>query len=312
MNKFKSKNGITLVALVITIVVLLILAVVALRGVKDERIVDYTDTTRQQVGKAQARQKIETALLEVNTKKNIYGSSTDITKIFNNVQTITEGKKYKVTEDGYEFTIKNSNGEYSIYEYEIKWLTQNNADGTIGITGFDVLEFLENEDYDYLYTSALIFDINVETVNVPSSINGATVTSFSFTGTLDQIWEYNDDRAHSESFQGIKKIILPNTIKECNMSYLVSMPNLEEIILPSNLETITQGYGLYVFDEHRLENLSVPNSVTSISDDIFIGFKRVNFPNGINSALTIPDDLWGADTITVITNGVTTTYTSNK
>ena len=44
MNKLKRKNGITLIALIITIVVLLILALVTIRAVSDGGIIQHAKT----------------------------------------------------------------------------------------------------------------------------------------------------------------------------------------------------------------------------------------------------------------------------
>lgn len=63
MINIKSKKGITLVALIITIVVLLILATVAIRPITDEKIIDTAKDAKNNFEELNERDAINRAIL---------------------------------------------------------------------------------------------------------------------------------------------------------------------------------------------------------------------------------------------------------
>ena len=63
MIKTKSKKGITLVALIITIVVLLILATVTIRPITDDRMIDTAKDAKNNFEKLNERDAINRAIL---------------------------------------------------------------------------------------------------------------------------------------------------------------------------------------------------------------------------------------------------------
>lgn len=63
MIKTKSKKGITLVALIITIVVLLILVTVAIRPITDDRIISITKESKDKYQQLNERDAINRAIL---------------------------------------------------------------------------------------------------------------------------------------------------------------------------------------------------------------------------------------------------------
>lgn len=63
MIKTKSKKGITLVALIITIVVVLILATVAIRPITDDRIISITKESKDKYQQLNERNSINRAIL---------------------------------------------------------------------------------------------------------------------------------------------------------------------------------------------------------------------------------------------------------
>lgn len=115
----KNKNGITLIALVITIIVLIILAGVAINlTLGDNGVFDKAKYAKEETIKAGAKEKIELAILESYSEegKIIYGNIENYNGLENNINKI-EGLYSKITEpiesfpvyitiDGYEFEIK--------------------------------------------------------------------------------------------------------------------------------------------------------------------------------------------------------------
>ena len=74
MNKLKRKNGITLIALIITIVILLVLAVVTINAVQDGGIISSAKNATKEHGKAEEKEKVTLAAL--NSKLENQGEVT--------------------------------------------------------------------------------------------------------------------------------------------------------------------------------------------------------------------------------------------
>ena len=114
MKKFKNTNGITLIALVITIVVLLILAGVSISMLTgDNGILTKASEAKEKTQKAQAEEEVRLAVLAsigTNGKINPGDLKDNLNKI-KGIETITEDIEieegdYTVKVNGYKFTIK--------------------------------------------------------------------------------------------------------------------------------------------------------------------------------------------------------------
>ena len=121
-ERVKSKNGITLIALVITIIVLLILAGVTIATLTgDNGILTKAQSAKTQNDKATAKEKVDLAIaasLDETGKINLGQLKTNLNNIDGinpKVGDITDSRfPLKVTVDGVEVTIeKDSNGKYS-------------------------------------------------------------------------------------------------------------------------------------------------------------------------------------------------------
>ena len=121
-ERVNGKNGITLIALVITIIVLLILAGVTIATLTgDNGILTKAQNAKTQNDKATAKEKVDLAIaasLDETGKINLGQLKTNLNNIDGinpKVGDITDSRfPLKVTVDGVEVTIeKDSNGKYS-------------------------------------------------------------------------------------------------------------------------------------------------------------------------------------------------------
>ena len=117
----KNKNGITLIALIITIIVLLILAGVALNTIMGESSIFSTgESSVEEYNKSQVKEKIE---LSINEKMLEKGGTVSIEEIIDKLieKGITSEENsdkeigFVITEDGYIVTIEDKgNGGYEV------------------------------------------------------------------------------------------------------------------------------------------------------------------------------------------------------
>ena len=89
-----------------------------------------------------------------------------------------------------------------------------------------------------------------ETVVVPSSVNGKTVTVI------------EESAFDGYDLQALKSVVLPDTIKEIGRS---AMTDLEEVHLPDGLQRI----GNYAFGGYSSEQINIPDSVEFIGAEAF-------------------------------------------
>jgi len=78
---------------------------------------------------------------------------------------------------------------------------------------------------------------------------------------------------------------------------------LKNIEIPDSVTTI----GARAFSPCAAESIIVSNNTESIGEEAFgavqhTGAEEVLFPNGINSAITIPENKWGASKVVI--NGI--------
>ena len=85
------------------------------------------------------------------------------------------------------------------------------------------------------------------------------------------------DRSFLSNNKTVKKIVFPKSIKKLPYSVCYKVNNIEEVILPDNLEEI---YG-YAFFGTKLENIEIPNSVKKIWSGAFCNtlIKEITLPN---------------------------------
>ena len=118
LNKIKHNNmqGITLIALVVTIIILIILAGVSINLVLgDNGIITKAKYAKEQQEMAQVKEKIEMAIVEIETEEITSGRETTIDTLLEKlpiklpgITVSKEGNTLKGTYEGYNFTIDES------------------------------------------------------------------------------------------------------------------------------------------------------------------------------------------------------------
>lgn len=104
----KQENGITLIALVITIIILLILAGVTISIVMNSGVIEKSQTAANDYNYEQAREKLRLAILEYNFA-GYAGEQEEFEQIIENIGGTAEPKEnggYDVTIDGYDFKVE--------------------------------------------------------------------------------------------------------------------------------------------------------------------------------------------------------------
>jgi hypothetical protein len=113
----------------------------------------------------------------------------------------------------------------------------------------------------------------VGAVNIPTTINGLTVT-----GIGDQVFWYA-----SEEDINLSSVTIPNSVTNIGDSAFQGCSTLTSVSLGSGVASI----GAYAFYESSLENsLTIPNSVTSIGAEAFYGCEyltSLTIGNGLTS-----------------------------
>lgn len=168
---------------------------------------------------------------------------------------------------------------------KIKWLYQE-KDENIEIIGMDLSDFNYN-----LGTYTLEILLEIDSLTVPSQINGKNVTRVSFEQSIFPIDSFDFDC--TIIIKNVKKLSFGDTIEVLDTSSLLFL-DLIELHLPNNLTTI-EAKSFYEY--LKLNEITISNNVTTIGDWAFKYVNTLNFPNGKNDALIIPENKWGAHKI---------------
>lgn len=210
--------------------------------------------------------------------------------------------------------------ENSTSKQNIKWIYHENEEGNIEITGMDLLDEQVEGSAGYFN---IFLKLEGDILKVPSKIDGKKVVSFVFKEIIAKEGEgqFTGEFARI-SIAGIKSLQFEDGITELPEHFKGIDVELEEMILPKGLKTINkiQWSGIkkiYVpegvtsikdgaFIENQLEYVSLPSTLTSIGLKAFgekLGRKpwagTLEFPNGKNTNLTIPENNWEANKIII-------------
>lgn len=333
----KNQRGITLIALVITIIVLLILAGITITLLMGEngvlnRAHIATIKTEQGLILEQLRTEMYEKRLDIgNKQKEIdYLKDKQIVKTVmdTNSETSLDVLEYSYLEEitkntitgkgdlasGDIYYIENGNLYYKDQDKEsikigelfvevansdnvqdLKWIYHENEEGNMVITGIDLSDYsYENRTYDV----EIFFNKNILTV--PSKLEGKTVVKLNLNGNdfiLPEKASPDFDWMGSIRIKNIKTIICADTIEDISIEG-VSFDGLQTLQLPQNLKEI-RNHAFYGYAS--LTTVIIPKSVTSIGEYAFSS-QTLNFKDGKNDALEIPENKWGAGKI--IINGV--------
>lgn len=136
-------------------------------------------------------------------------------------------------------------------------------------------------------------DRKAETIEIPSEIDGLPVTAIR-------------ENAFSQCRQGVKKIVVPNTVEKIGKWAFANMNDLEEAYIPSsvveigeylfggcnNLTKLTFEAKVtsipenFIYSCKNLKEVSIPETVTTIGEWAFANcgtLKRLVIPNGVTS-----------------------------
>ena len=187
MNKLKNKNGITLVALIITIIVLLILAMVSIRLVMNGGIIDRAEKGTKAYSEAEVQEQIKLAYAEWQTARWTGETRTAADFVKASLEkTYGENTVDKVEESEGVFTVKFKDGREYTYnvatgttEKVAKWNDNGDGSWTHSETGSkiqigDIVNYetvLASNAVDSTKKAQLISDLGTYSGNTDSSQN---------------------------------------------------------------------------------------------------------------------------------------------
>ena len=294
----RNRRGITLIALVVTIVVLLILAGVSISLLIDNNgIINRSKDAKRSYKTGQIKEEVELAYSSVRTDVLADKITEDeVAKKLGEelgVSVSETNKDYNFKYKGEDITISKTTGQVTEGKEdteEVKWIYNENSDGNIEITGIDI----RGADTKVVDLGHTYKDYEVTLKNsiliIPEKIEGKNVVKFNlreilFDGTL--YWTQEVYILGITKIQSQAKLIEFSTVSWCR-----NFKNLESIELPESVENINWNFGNYSYTYEEDSNISHKTIYRTVT---------INFINGKNSNLEIPEDKWGAKKI--ISNG---------
>ncbi len=223
---------------------------------------------------------------------------------------------------------------------DLKWIYHENEEGNMVITGIDLSDFSYEDQYYFidvnLNRETLIVPSQLEGKKVVSL--SFYLQDFILPAKPENRFEwefvtisgakkivYGDTIEKIENmgvyFRDIKTLEFPKNLKEIGDYAFYKCNSLNSVVIPSGVTSIGDSafyecifltdvdipegvtyIGNDAFDNcYSLENINLPKSVTHIGNYAFY-YVTVNFKNGKNDALEIPENRWGAREILI--NGV--------
>ena len=302
-KELKPKNeGITLIALVVTIVVLLIIAGVAISMLTgDDGIITNSTLAKLETEFSTYKEEVELyknnkliennnfegdslsagkTSLEYNTKpEDEEGTIQTVIKDLNenelNKFIIINGKLYIISTDKKEIKAAQNIG-ISVMPYEI---TEEGE-----LLSSDLNLALQNED------TIIIPDIvtsiadgafsgidGVKTVIIPGSVEKIGANAFSYNSTLETIIIEDGVKEIGESAfrscKNIKKVIIPDTVTSIGKYGFLHCTNLEEIKLSNNIKKLEESL---FWGCTNLKTIDIPETVETIDISVFYDCKSLN------------------------------------
>ena len=308
-TKFKRKEGITLIALVITIIVLLILAGVTISTLMGENgILTKASESKLETRGAAVEEARDLWISEKNMD-NETGESTakSLEELINDLLTqnlLTEdekdmilGNKEKGIEAQYQITIGSHFIDFNLNGSEIDWSKLEPGlyqTGTVNM--LESWEELKNEGYILVENNRLskfllrdemqgdliisreINELGTLADNPCGYYSDVQITGVYVPSSIVQM----DSGAFSD-FSSLKKVVLENGITNIGASAFYGCSSLTSIIIPNSVIDIGQG----AFSGCRsLTSITIPDSVTTIKDATFTNctsLENISIPNSVKS-----------------------------
>lgn len=129
-KKIRKQEGITLVALVITIIILLILAGISIQALTGTGLFEKTNQAKERTIKAQLKEEIEMAIHEIQMEEIPEGRTVDLKLLYDEKK--LEGKLENIIMDWSEEKDEIT-GEYKDYEYVIDDKLNVTIEGKVGV-----------------------------------------------------------------------------------------------------------------------------------------------------------------------------------
>ena len=301
----QKNNGITLIALVITIIVLLILAGVTIATLMgDNGILSRATQAGEEQADAAVKEAISLAWNEYQIE--IHDATGEIveseTKIASTTQVRIQGEEENYlaitsTTSFFDFLKEEKGYINEDGVIDVKALTGESFSKGNGENGVDVY-IIEEQESAYILKycgengeDTILWEINTDN-NVSTYPEATPESEFTIvtTGTL----------YHEYGWYGIEegdKLITGIPDQETGNGNYYLDPTLNgEIVIPKNIKALISSEGFFK-NCYSLKRIVIPNSVTFISNDIFSrtnSLTEISFPEGINPALEIPENKWGA------------------
>ena len=270
MKKLKEKNGITLIALVITVIVLLILAGISISMLSgDNSILQRAAEAKKVTDEAAAKEQMQIQILGSYDS----GASLNLTNLKNNLQSIgasVEGDDFPVTAtfNGLSYTI-NEDGTIGEKEWLIAWVCKNSS----WSNPYFKDETLENqftfEDIDESYSLTSEDQINDGQIVVKLFSNKTLEISGS--GFIEQ--EVGYDEYTSGGFPWFGSYHASGIYEENEWSGYDAQWNFSEY-LENNISSIKicegiTGIGKFSFLMIKATSVSLPSTLTEIYEEAF-------------------------------------------
>ena len=269
-NSIKSKNnGITLIALVITIIVLLILAgvtIVALSG--DNGILTNATKAKYATELSQYNEELQNykanKLLENLEFESATLISAENSLDYNTKPEDETGNIYNVIT-----SLKGSHfdGKLEVIKGELLLNSQNKAEIEVAQSVGIAVNPYEITDEGELVSSngnLLLMDENTGTLRLPESVTSIGEGAFA-------------------NLEGLKTIIIPGTVKKIQQKAFAYNSTLETVIMEEGVEYIGHG----AFKEcTNLQTVQMPNSVNTINTQAFYydpKLSNINISSGIEN-----------------------------
>ena len=270
MNKKEkiNKNGITLIALVITIIVLLILAGVTISALTgDNGILNNASLA-----------KISTEFANYKEEVEIYKANKLLENLNFNEETLSAGKtslKYEGKPENEEGNIKTI-----INDLEDKYLEKFIIiNGTLYLMSTGETSNIEIKAAENTGIEIMPYEITEEGELVSSNVN-LGLQGGNGTITIPEIVTSIATGAFRD-VEGLKTIIIPGTVKTIGSYAFSGNPTLENVIMEEGVETI----GDFAFQDCTgLKEIKIANTVSSIGSTCFGGctaLTTINFPTSL-------------------------------
>ena len=285
-QKVKENNGITLVALVITIVILMIIAGVGLNIAVGENGIftkakQAANTYLYSAKSEQAELDKVFAELEGLTgadKKNAYALKLQ-EQGFSATQIDTGYLKADTSRDDYVtlYTLDENGNEVSSEQIQYtnpELFLFDASSGAITGINYDISDDVYYADVDGVSLGNYIQN---NTLVIPNKINGVQVKSVVLCAERDD-WNYKSD------LNDVETIIIPNGVETIGDNCFRTCQDLEQILLPNSLKTI--GYEAFYggWACKSIKNINLPSNLETIEERAFYGcedLQSIVIPNKV-------------------------------